>query len=108
MDMASDTALTAVNQVLTQSNRLREIMQQSGAERKNQMRDFCRQDPFGKYDAARTAFDDGTERARTLRNACPATDQQARANKAISRYTNMQANNEKMILRLRGACATPG
>jgi small multidrug resistance family-3 protein len=31
-----------------------------------------------------------------------------RANKAISRYTNMQAHNEKMILRLRGACAAPG
>lgn len=106
MDTASDAALTAVNQVLVQSNRFREIMQRDGAERKNQMRDFCRQDPFAKYDAARIAFDDGTQSARTLRNTCPA--QQDRANKAISRYTNMQANNEKMILRLRGACAAPG
>jgi hypothetical protein len=108
MDRASDATLTAVNQVMVQSNRFREIMQRSGDERKSQLRDFCRQDPFAKYDAARIAFDDGTERARTLRNACPAADQQDRANKAISRYTNMQAHNEKMILRLRGACAAPG
>jgi hypothetical protein len=108
MDRASDAALTTVNQVMVQSNRFREIMQRSGDERKSQMRDFCHQDPFAKYDAARIAFDDGTERARLLRNACPAADQQDRANKAISRYTNMQANNEKMILRLRGACAAPG
>ncbi len=58
-----------------------------------------------KYDAARTAFDEGTTSARKLREACSAPDQQDRANKAISRYTDMQANNEKMILRLRGACA---
>lgn len=108
MDMASDAALTAVNLVLVQSTRFREIMQRNADERKNQLRDFCRQDPFAKYDAARTAFDDGSKKARTLRNACPAADQQDRANKAISRYTNMQANNEKMILRLRGACAAPG
>jgi hypothetical protein len=108
MDQASDAPLTAVNQVMVHSNRFRAIMQRSGDERKHQLRDFCRHNPFAKYDAARAAFDEGALRAHELRQACSAPDQQARADKALSRYADMQANNEKMILRLRGACAAPG
>lgn len=108
MDQASDATLKAVSQVVAQSNRFREIMQRSGDERKKQMRDFCRQNPFATYEAARTAFDNGATTAHEVHEFCAAPDQQARANKALSRYTDMQANNERMILRLRGACAVPG
>lgn len=108
MDQASDEALKAVNQVMVQSNRFREIMQRSGDDRKKQMRDFCRQNPFAAYDAARAAFDKGATSAHEVHEFCAAPDQQARANKALSRYTDMQANNDRMILRLRGACAAPG
>lgn len=108
MDQASDDALKAVSEVMTQSNRFREIMQRNGNERKIQMRDFCRRNPFATYDAARAAFDKGAESAHEVHELCSAADQQARANKALSRYINMQANNERMILRLRGACAAPG
>jgi hypothetical protein len=106
MDQASDDTLKAVNEVMVQSNRFREIIQRSGDDRKSQMRDFCRHNPFAKYDAARAAFDEGALRAHELRQAWSAPDQQARANKALSRYTHMQANNDRMILR--GACAAPG
>jgi hypothetical protein len=108
MDQSSDATLKAVSQVMAQSNRFREIMQRNGDARQDHLRDFCRQNPFAKYDAARAAFDEGALRAHELRQACSAPDQQARANKALSRYADMQANNEKMILRLRGACAAPG
>lgn len=108
MDLASDDALKAVNQVMIQSSRFRAILRHSGAEQKNQMRDFCRQDPFAAYDAARVAFDKGATSAHEVHELCSAADQQARADKALSRYTNMQANNDRMILRLRGACAAPG
>lgn len=108
MDQTSNTTMAAVNQVIVQSNRFREIMQKSGDDHTRQLRDFCRQNPFAAYDAARAAFDNGATSAHEVRALCTAADQQARANKALSRYTDMQANNEKMILRLRGACAAPG
>lgn len=108
MDQTSEATLAAVHQVMVQSNRFREILQKSGDERTRQLRDFCRQNPFTKYDAARAAFDNGATSAHEVRALCPAADQQARATKALSRYTDMQASNEKMILRLRGACAAPG
>jgi hypothetical protein len=108
MDLASDESLKAVNQVMVQSNRFRAILQHSGDEQKSQMRDFCRQNPFAAYDAARSAFDKGATSAHEVHELCSAADQQARADKALSRYTNMQANNDRMILRLRGACAAPG
>ncbi len=86
MDMASDAALTAVNQVMVQSNRFREIMQRSGDEQRNQMRDFCRQDPFAKYDAAQNSPSMTARSAPALlRNACSAAASSDRANKAISR-----------------------
>lgn len=108
MDQASDDTLKAVNQVMVQSNRFRAILQHSGGEQKSQMRDFCRQNPFAAYDAARAAFDKGATSAHEVHELCATPDQQARANKVLSRYTNMQANNDRMILRLRGACAAPG
>ncbi len=48
--------LTAVNQVLIQSNRFHEIMQRTRDEQKSQMRDFCRSRPFHEIRRSQDRF----------------------------------------------------
>lgn len=105
MNRAIDAVTAAVSHVLSQSATFRAIMQRDPEERAQDLDFFCRREAFFRYDAADVAFDDGTYRARALRRACSASDHQAQADKTITRFAGMRAENDKMRLRLRGVCA---